>query len=52
MNVEYMKRRDYVYGRLIEMGLPVEKPNGAFYIFPSIESYGMNSFEFRYKAIA
>lgn len=51
MNVEYMKRRDFVYGRLIEIGLPVEKPNGAFYIFPSIEAYGMNSFDFATKLL-
>ncbi|MFJ5769092.1 aminotransferase class I/II-fold pyridoxal phosphate-dependent enzyme [Psychrobacillus sp. NPDC093180] len=51
MNVEYIKRRDFVYGRLIEIGLPVEKPNGAFYIFPSIEAYGMNSFEFATKLL-
>ena len=28
------------------MGLSVEKPNGAFYIFPSINKFGMPSFEF------
>ncbi|GGA18906.1 aminotransferase class I/II-fold pyridoxal phosphate-dependent enzyme [Psychrobacillus lasiicapitis] len=51
MNVEYIKRRDYVYNRLIEMGLSVEKPNGAFYIFPSIKSFGMNSFDFATKLL-
>lgn len=51
MNVEYVKRRDYVYSRLLEMGLPVEKPNGAFYIFPSIKAYDLNSFEFATKLL-
>jgi aminotransferase len=51
MNVEYMKRRDYVYNRLVEMGLSVEKPNGAFYIFPSIKGYSMNSFDFAIKLL-
>ena len=46
MNVEYMKRRDFVYKRLIGMGLDVVKPNGAFYIFPSIKKYGIDSFSF------
>lgn len=46
MNKEYIKRRDYVYERLIEMGLDVVKPNGAFYIFPSIKEFNMTSFEF------
>ncbi|MFJ8064231.1 aminotransferase class I/II-fold pyridoxal phosphate-dependent enzyme [Psychrobacillus sp. NPDC096426] len=51
MNVEYIKRRDFVYGRLIEIGLPVEKPNGAFYIFPSIKAYRMSSFDFATKLL-
>ncbi|MFJ7970380.1 aminotransferase class I/II-fold pyridoxal phosphate-dependent enzyme [Psychrobacillus sp. NPDC096389] len=51
MNVEYVKRRDYVYNRLVEMGLSVEKPNGAFYIFPSIEKYGLSSFDFATKLL-
>ncbi|ALC86388.1 N-acetyl-L,L-diaminopimelate aminotransferase [Bacillus sp. FJAT-22090] len=51
MNVEYVKRRDYVYERLNKIGLPVEKPNGAFYIFPSIEAFGMNSFDFATKLL-
>ncbi|WP_313892657.1 aminotransferase class I/II-fold pyridoxal phosphate-dependent enzyme [Psychrobacillus sp.] len=51
MNVEYIKRRDYVYSRIVNMGLPVVKPNGAFYIFPSIEKYGINSFDFATKLL-
>ncbi|TQR21334.1 aminotransferase class I/II-fold pyridoxal phosphate-dependent enzyme [Psychrobacillus vulpis] len=51
MNVEYVKRRDYVYNRLVEMGLSVEKPNGAFYIFPSIKDFGMTSFDFATKLL-
>ena len=51
MNVEYVKRRDYVYNRLIDMGFAVEKPNGAFYIFPSVKSFGMTSFDFATKLL-
>lgn len=51
MNLEYVKRRDFVFSRLTEMGLTVEKPNGAFYIFPDIRKYGMNSFEFATKLL-
>ena len=51
MNVEYIKRRDFVYKRLVEIGLPVEKPNGAFYIFPSIVAFGLNSFDFATKLL-
>lgn len=39
----YRSRRDYVFGRLVEMGLSVAKPEGAFYIFPSIEQFGLDS---------
>lgn len=46
MNRAYMERLEFVYGKLTEMGLEVVKPNGAFYIFPSIAKYGMSSFEF------
>ncbi|MCT8138174.1 aminotransferase A [Anaerobacillus sp. CMMVII] len=46
MRVEYEKRRDYVYGRLVAMGIEVVKPNGAFYLFPSIEKFGLSSTEF------
>lgn len=51
MNVEYVKRRDFVYSRLIDMGLTVEKPNGAFYIFPEVKKFGMTSFDFATKLL-
>ena len=51
MNVEYVKRRDFVYSRLMEMGLTVEKPNGAFYIFPEVKKFGMTSFDFATKLL-
>lgn len=46
MKKEYRVRRDYVYDRLIGMGIDVVKPEGAFYIFPSIKKTKMNSFDF------
>ncbi len=42
----YRERRDYVCSRLDQMGLPYFKPQGAFYIFPSIARYGMDSYTF------
>ncbi|MDY6084270.1 MAG: aminotransferase class I/II-fold pyridoxal phosphate-dependent enzyme [Dialister sp.] len=39
---EYKKRRELVYGALKDMGLPVCRPKGAFYIFPDISSCGMD----------
>lgn len=46
MKNEYNKRRDYVYQRLVDMGLEVVYPKGAFYIFPSIKKFGLSSEEF------
>lgn len=46
MNESYKQRRDYVYERLIRMGLSVHKPAGAFYIFPSIQQFGLSSEDF------
>lgn len=51
MRVEYRKRRDYTLNRLLSMGLSVEKPEGAFYLFPSIEKYGLKSFDFALKLL-
>ncbi len=42
----YKARRDYIYQRLCAMGLDVKKPEGAFYIFPSIQKLGISSLEF------
>jgi len=39
----YRARRDYVYGRLVRMGLDVRLPGGAFYLFPSVKKFGMTS---------
>ncbi|MBY7144521.1 aminotransferase class I/II-fold pyridoxal phosphate-dependent enzyme [Virgibacillus sp. NKC19-3] len=46
MKIDYKKRRDYVYNRIVKMGLEVIPPNGAFYIFPSIKKTGLSSTEF------
>ncbi|OEH92451.1 aminotransferase A [Bacillus solimangrovi] len=51
MKNEYLKRMNYVYTRLNQMGFEVEKPTGSFYIFPSIEKFGMSSFDFALKLV-
>ncbi|MDP4176868.1 MAG: aminotransferase class I/II-fold pyridoxal phosphate-dependent enzyme [Bacillota bacterium] len=43
MKKEFMKRRDYVFNRLKAMGFEVNLPQGAFYIFPKIDIFKMNS---------
>ncbi|MDD5921019.1 MAG: aminotransferase class I/II-fold pyridoxal phosphate-dependent enzyme [Oscillospiraceae bacterium] len=47
----YRRRRDYVYGRLLDMGMEVQKPDGAFYLFPSIRKYQMDSETFCLRMI-
>src|SRR5699024_7927591 len=46
MNAAYKERRDYIYRRLVDMGLETVLPEGAFYIFPSIKEYNGSSFDF------
>ena len=42
----YRRRRDYVCGRLEQMGLSYPKPEGAFYVFPDISRFGIPSWQF------
>lgn len=43
---EYAARREMIYQGLVNMGLTVFKPKGAFYIFPDISCSGMDDEEF------
>ena len=46
MRGQYDLRRRYIIKRLQDMGLSCFEPEGAFYVFPSIQSTGMTSEEF------
>jgi len=46
MKKEYARRRRFMVDALNAMGLPCHTPQGAFYVFPSIESTGMSSLDF------
>lgn len=46
MKEEFLKRRDYTYERLKGIGFNCNLPQGAFYIFPSIEKFNMSSEKF------
>lgn len=46
MRESYDQRRRYVVHTLREMGLQCFEPFGAFYVFPSIQEFGMTSDEF------
>ncbi|MCF6137262.1 aminotransferase A [Pseudalkalibacillus berkeleyi] len=47
----YKERLDYTYNRLIDMGLQTDKPKGAFYLFPSIKPFNMDSWTFASKLL-
>ncbi len=46
MREEYNTRRRYLLNRFASMGIECFEPFGAFYVFPSIEKFGMTSEEF------
>jgi aminotransferase len=52
MRSAYMGRRDFVYNQLVAAGFEVQRPGGAFYIFPSIRKFGMNSTDFAHRLLA
>ena len=51
MRKSYDERRRYLMKRLSDMNMPAFEPLGAFYIFPDISRFGMNSEEFATKLL-
>ena len=51
MKKEYHRRRDFVLERLNEIGLDCIKPQGAFYVFPSVKKTGLSCLEFANKLL-
>ena len=47
----YDERRKYILKRLDEMGLDCFRPRGAFYVFPSVKSTGMDGEAFAYALL-
>jgi len=47
----YRKRREYVCARLDAMGLPYPEPEGAFYVFPDISKFCLDSETFCIRLI-
>ena len=50
-DIEYMKndydgRRKIIYDGLKQIGIDCFEPKGAFYVFPSIEKFGLSSYDF------
>ena len=51
MREAYNQRRNYLMKAFREMGLQCFEPFGAFYVFPSIQKFGMTSDEFATKLL-
>lgn len=51
MKKSYWRRRNYMHEALNKIGLPVNKPEGAFYIFPSIQNTGLSSEAFALRLL-
>ena len=52
MREQYDGRRRFLMHRFKEMGLKCFEPFGAFYVFPSIQEFGMTSEEFATRLLA
>lgn len=46
MLAEFDRRRLLLYDGLKELGIPCSRPQAAFYLFPDISEFGMDSFTF------
>jgi aspartate/methionine/tyrosine aminotransferase len=51
MRDSYQHRRDLGLAKLTDMGLPCVKPEGAFYLFPDISEFGLDSETFCLRAM-
>ncbi len=51
MRGEYDRRRKFMYKTFTDMGLKCFEPKGAFYIFPSVETTGLDGQEFAKKLL-
>lgn len=51
MTAVYRARRDRMLAALAEIGLETVRPEGAFYVFPSIAKFGLTSEQFCLRAI-
>ena len=46
MKREYSRRREFLLGGLNDLGLDCIRPEGTFYVFPSLESTGLSALDF------
>lgn len=46
MLAEFDRRRNLIYNTFVELGIPCNKPQAAFYVFPNVSCLGMDGDEF------
>ena len=46
MLAEFDRRRTLMYEGFVELGIPCNKPQAAFYLFPNVSQFGLNGSEF------
>lgn len=51
MREQYVLRRNFAYERLKGMDMEVERAEGAFYLFPSVRQFGLDSTTFAYRLL-
>ncbi|MDD4526721.1 MAG: aminotransferase class I/II-fold pyridoxal phosphate-dependent enzyme [Candidatus Margulisbacteria bacterium] len=51
MKNSYELRRNYFYESLVEIGFDVQKPEGAFYMFPNVKKFGLSAEDFSMKLL-
>ncbi|WP_018291519.1 aminotransferase class I/II-fold pyridoxal phosphate-dependent enzyme [Verrucomicrobium sp. 3C] len=51
MRRSYQRKRNYLWRSLTALGFPCHRPEGAFYLFPSIVPFGLSSQEFAFRLL-
>ncbi len=51
MKREYKRRREFIVDGLCKLGFDCIKPDGTFYVFPSIKNTGLDSLEFAQRLL-
>ncbi len=51
MKREYKRRREFIVDGLNNLGLECNKPDGAFYVFPSVKKTGLKAMDFAQRLL-
>ena len=51
MKTEYERRREFIVDRLRSLRLDCKKPEGTFYVFPSLKKTGLKAMDFAQRLL-